>query len=196
MQYARHGHSCCNIADTYIMVSGSRKEVSSASQKVELYDSNQDDWLELQPINEGRHYHSSANFENNFIYIFGGIQNASKKYSNSVERLKFSMGTITTARWEKINMSDNSLYMHSSLPIAARQGAGMCQFSKEEIMIVGGFNGKFLPDYYTFKIDSSTGRFYNGQKFDRQNASQNLFPFQVPTVGDSAQRQVISIDWS
>ena len=47
----------------------------------------------------------------------------------------------------------------------------MCQFSKDEIMIVGGFNGKFLPDYYTFKIDSSTGRFLNGQKFERQNAS-------------------------
>jgi len=80
--------------------------VSSASQKVELYDSNQDDWLEIQQINEGRHYHSSANFENKFIYIFGGIQNASKKYSNSVEKLKFSMSTITTAKWEKINMSD------------------------------------------------------------------------------------------
>lgn len=62
MQYARHGHSCVGIADTYIMVSGSRKEVSQASHKVELYDSNQDEWIELQNINEGRHYHSSCNF--------------------------------------------------------------------------------------------------------------------------------------
>ena len=196
MQYARHGHSCCNIADTYILVSGSRKEVSSASQKVELYDSNQDEWIDLQNINEGRHYHSSANFENQFVYIFGGIQNASKKYSNSIERLKFSMSTIQTARWEKINMNDPGLYSGGSVPIAARQGAGMCQFSKDEIMIVGGFNGKFLPDYYTFSVDGSNGRFSNGQKRDRQNASQNLFPFQVPTVGDSASRQVMSIDWS
>jgi N-acetylneuraminic acid mutarotase len=73
MGYARHGHSCVGIADTYIMVSGSRKEVSQASQKVELYDTNQDEWMELQNINEGRHYHSSCNFENKFIYIFGGI---------------------------------------------------------------------------------------------------------------------------
>jgi hypothetical protein len=73
MQYARHGHSCVGIADTYIMVSGSRKEVSQASQKVELYDTNQDEWIDLQNINEGRHYHSSCNFQNQFVYIFGGI---------------------------------------------------------------------------------------------------------------------------
>ena len=178
------------------MVSGSRKEVSAASQKVEIYDSVQDDWLELKPINEGRHYHSSTNFENKYVYIFGGIQNASKKYSNSVERLQFSMATITTAKWEKINMIDNSLYAHGTPAIAARQGAGMCQFSPDEIMIVGGFNGKFLPDYYTFKIDHNSGRFFNGQKAERQNGNQNLFPFQVPTVGDSKNRQVLSIDWS
>jgi hypothetical protein len=47
MSYARHGHSCIGIADTYIMVSGSRKEVSQASQRVELFDSNQNEWMEL-----------------------------------------------------------------------------------------------------------------------------------------------------
>lgn len=93
-------------------------------------------------------------------------------------------------------MGDSSIYNNSVIPIAARQGAGMVQYSKDEIMIVGGFNGKFLPDYYTFKVDTKTGSFSGGQKFDRQNAGQNLFPFQVPTVGDSAARQVISIDWS
>lgn len=28
MKFARHGHSCCAIADRYILVSGSRKEVN------------------------------------------------------------------------------------------------------------------------------------------------------------------------
>ena len=28
MKYARHGHSVCAIADRYIMVSGSRKEIN------------------------------------------------------------------------------------------------------------------------------------------------------------------------
>jgi len=62
MAYARHGHSCCAIAERYILVSGSRKEVAAAAQRVELYDSQLDEWMELAQINEGRHYHSSCNF--------------------------------------------------------------------------------------------------------------------------------------
>lgn len=177
MQYARHGHSCVGIADTYIMVSGSRKEVSQASQKVELYDSNQDEWMELQNINEGRHYHSSCNFENKFIYIFGGIQNASKKYSNTIERLVFSLQTITQVKWTKISIGEQSFYQINQPVIAARQGAGMCQFSEDQILIVGGFNGRFLSDYYTFKIDPLQGHLSQGQKFLRQNPQNNLFPF-------------------
>ncbi|MFN9899945.1 MAG: Kelch repeat-containing protein [bacterium] len=37
--------------------------------------------------------------------------------------------------------------------ITARQGAGMCQLSKDEIIIVGGFNGKFLNDFYSITFD-------------------------------------------
>jgi len=33
-------------------------------------------------------------------------------------------------------------------------------------------------------------------KGERQNMSQTLFPFQVPTIGDTNLRQAISIDWS
>ena len=31
MRFARHGHSCCSVANRYIIVSGSRKEVNSAA---------------------------------------------------------------------------------------------------------------------------------------------------------------------
>jgi hypothetical protein len=78
MQFPRHGHSVTSIADRYILVSGSRKEVSLAAQKVELYDSHQDDWMELAMLQEGRHYHSSCNFGNKYIFVFGGIKNANK----------------------------------------------------------------------------------------------------------------------
>lgn len=98
MQYARHGHSLCTISDQYILVTGSRKEVSNASHKVELYDANNDEWMELSDINTGRHYHSSCNFDNKFIYLFGGIKNADKKYVNSIEMLPFSMGNFKN-RW-------------------------------------------------------------------------------------------------
>jgi hypothetical protein len=47
MNFARHGHSCCSILDRYIIVSGSRKEVNQAANKVELYDIQIDDWIEM-----------------------------------------------------------------------------------------------------------------------------------------------------
>jgi hypothetical protein len=197
MQYARHGHAVIGIADTYIMVSGSRKEVSGASQKVELYDTNQDEWMELQNLNEGRHYHSCANFENSFMYIFGGIQNQSKKYSNTIERLNFSLKGIATAKWVKIQIGDPSFYNPGQQPISARQGAGMCQFSEDEILIVGGFNGKFLQDFYTFKVNALNGTLSSGNKYTRDTKqNQVLFPFQVPTVGDTSLREALSVDWS
>ena len=73
MRYARHGHSCCAVANRYILVSGSRKEVNMAANRVEIYDSHIDEWMELARINEGRHYHSTCNLGNKYIYIFGGI---------------------------------------------------------------------------------------------------------------------------
>jgi len=146
MKYARHGHSCIAIADRYIMCSGSRKEVSQACQKVELYDSHIDEWIELSQIIDGRHYHSSCNFDNKFVFIFGGIQNSNKKYSSSIERLQFSLNNYNNP-WEKIDVS-RFMTRGPERGIPSRQGAGMCQFSKDEILIVGGFNGKYLPDYY------------------------------------------------
>lgn len=71
----------------------------------------------------------------------------------------------------------------------------MCQFSENQILIVGGFNGKFLSDYYLFNVEDE-GQLSQGQKYIRKNPSQNLFPFQVPTVGDTTRREALSIDWS
>jgi hypothetical protein len=73
MSYPRHGHSCCQVLDRYIIVSGSRKELDQAGSRVELYDIQIDDWIQMPQLKEGRHYHSSCNFNNKFIYVFGGI---------------------------------------------------------------------------------------------------------------------------
>ena len=71
----------------------------------------------------------------------------------------------------------------------------MCQLSHDEIMIVGGFNGKFLTDYYIIQVDQSNGNPKALNKFERVGMNQTLFPFQVPTIGDLSTRQAISIDW-
>ena len=174
LQYARHGHSLTSIAEKYIMVTGSRKEVSNASQKVELYDTVNDEWMELSDINTGRHYHSSCTFDNKFVFLFGGIKNSDKKYVNSIEKLSFTMNNFMN-KWEPINMNDAGLYINKSLPVPSRQGSGMTQFSPTEIMIMGGFNGKFMNDYYVMKVDGS-GYLNNISALTRNN-SLALFPF-------------------
>jgi hypothetical protein len=79
--------------------------------------------------------------------------------------------------------------------IIPRQGSGICQFTPSDIMIVGGFNGKFVTDFYTFTIDSQ-GNPTNGTQYRRQPGDPNLFPFQVPTIGNSQTQQAITVDWS
>ena len=81
--------------------------------------------------------------------------------------------------------------------LSARQGAGMCQISNEELIIVGGFNGKFLSDFYTIQLDQNNGQARNISKHENNkvNQQQTLFPFQVPTVGDPSRREAYSIDW-
>ena len=58
-------------------------------------------------------------------------------------------------------------------------------------MIVGGFNGKFLSDYYIVHLDESTGKPIDLSKFENEKQmmqGSTLFPFQVPTIGDTNQR--------
>ena len=193
MSFARHGHSCCTIMDRYIIVSGSRKEINGAAHRVELYDILIDEWLELPRINDGRHYHSSCHFGHKFVYIFGGIQNSNKKYSGSIERLAFDLTNLQRP-WDRVNLAAN---IKPNVQITARQGAGMCQVSDEEIVIVGGFNGKFLNDYYTLQYDPASGeprKIYRAENVS-MSGTFTLFPFQVPTLGDVKNKQAITVDW-
>ena len=70
-------------------MSGTRKDQEKSSESVECYDSQIDEWMELPKMNIGRHYHSSCNLNHKFVFVFGGIRNDQKKYSNRIERLKF-----------------------------------------------------------------------------------------------------------
>ena len=79
------------------------------------------------------------------MFVFGGIENKQKKYSSSIERLNLSFQNYNNP-WEKIILQRSQI-------IPARQGAGMTQLSADEILIVGGFNGKFLSDNTIIKLD-------------------------------------------
>ena len=50
MQYPRHGHSCCALGENYIVVTGSRKDISKAPFKTEIYSIYEDKWMEMGQI--------------------------------------------------------------------------------------------------------------------------------------------------
>ena len=69
--------------------------------------------MELPKINEGRHYHSSTNLNHKFVYVFGGIQNSNKKYSNTIERLRFEGSA--SPNWEMLNVRPDTAQILSNV---------------------------------------------------------------------------------
>ena len=51
MKYPRHGHSCCAMGEQFLIVTGSRKDVSKAQFKTEVYNAQQNVWMDLAPMN-------------------------------------------------------------------------------------------------------------------------------------------------
>ena len=84
------------------------------------------------------------------------------------------------------------LVVNSLALLTPRQGCGVCEVNngqQSEILIVGGFHGAFSNETFFFNTQNVTLRkAYNELK-------DNIFPFQVPTIADPANRSVITIDW-
>lgn len=138
LRFMRHGHSCCVIDNKFLMCTGSRKENEGAQFKCEQYNIDLDLWFDVPDLNEGRHYHTSCSFKGHVVYCFAGISNATKKYTNSIERYD----VITRQSWEKISLPPDQF--------KARQGLGCAQTNDNEIIVFGGFDGKFMKDALIF----------------------------------------------
>lgn len=164
MTFPRHGHSACAFGDSYIVVTGSRKDHGAACQKAEVYNVAQNSWTQLAPMNFGRHYHSSCSFNNQFVYVFCGIQNNTKKYFNSIERVNMQSALNNlNARWDVIQVSGGQMQ--------DRQGVGTAQIDPHNIMILGGFGGKYFRD--SWFLDTRT----NKLTANTQAVPQDLFAF-------------------
>ena len=143
MKFPRHGHSACWLGEKFIVVSGSRKEKNDSQTRVECYNSDLDLWFELPQLNVGRHYHSSCSFSDRFVYVFCGIANKTRKYINSIECLDNN----SKKQWV--------LFEPNNKVFPDRQGCGVCQRDSENILIFGGFSGRFLKDSYLFNVNTN-----------------------------------------
>ena len=71
--YPRHGHSVCAISDAFMVVTGTRKDVNRSAHRVEMFDLENNKWSEMPMMREGRYYHASCSFNNEWVYVFCGI---------------------------------------------------------------------------------------------------------------------------
>ena len=62
MVYPRHGHSVCAVSDAFMVVTGTRKDQNRAAHRVEMFDIENNKWIELPMMREGRYYHASCSF--------------------------------------------------------------------------------------------------------------------------------------
>ena len=107
-------------------------------------------------MNQGRHYHASCEFNNEFVYVFCGISNTTRRYMSTVERVnvKQSIQNLNT-QWEVIEIKDQG---GNNSQIAARQGLGAAQYDGESIMIMGGFGGKYFSESLALNCNTNVAQ--------------------------------------
>ena len=139
-------------------------------------------------MNQGRHYHASCEFNNEFVYVFCGISNTTRRYMSTVERVnvKQSIQNLNT-QWEVIDVKDVG---GNPSAVAARQGLGAAQYDGESIMIMGGFGGKYFSESLSLNCNTNTASKTQSQ------LPFTVFPFAVPTLSDGETLEVFTVDWT
>ena len=105
-----------------------------------MYNSDIDLWFEIADLNTGRHYHSSCAMNDRYVFVFCGIANQTRKYINTIEKFD----NQNRSKWTVINIQQKEF--------PDRQGCGVVQRDNKDILVFGGFSGKFLKDSYLFDI--------------------------------------------
>ena len=136
----------------------------------------------------GRHYHASCEFNNEWIYVVAGISNLTKRYIASIERLnvKQCLNNLNSL-WQEVEVRNE---FNALQPIQARQGLGAAQLNGDTILIMGGFGGKYFNE--SLSLNVTTGQAAK----TRMQMPCNCFPFAVPTVSDGEAGEIFTVDWS
>jgi N-acetylneuraminic acid mutarotase len=136
-----------------------------------------DMWWEIPDLNVARHYHSSCTFAEQYVYVFCGINNSTKKYLNSIERFDHK----NPGKWELID---------PGMILPVRQGCGTTYTGNNQIIIFGGYSARMLKDAYFFDVET-----HKVKPIPKQPVIE-IFSYQMPTLYDSASKKVYSADWS
>lgn len=142
MNRNRLWHSSCWLGEHQLVVTGGMVRAGTEIKITQSYDTSKVEWKQLPDINHGRMKHSSAAFNNNTIYIFGGLILKTGKFVNSIER--FVDGETS---WTIIESKGD--------PFIDQSGHKSIAIDSEFILIFGGANKKstfeFNPETFKFK---------------------------------------------
>lgn len=135
-----------------IMASGSEDHEKDIAASVEVYDMIKNDWIQVNSLNVGRHYHNCIQFEE-WVYCFGGRGTDDKTIFN-VERYnvhdRFLDGNEDTI-WETINILANQ---EPPLDILSRGrdklGLFKRPFGESEVIIIFGGDDGWTSETYQF----------------------------------------------
>lgn len=182
LKLPRHGHAICCLNDKFLIVTGSRLEKDGACRSVESYNIDVDLWFDMPMLNQGRYYHSSCGFNDQWVYVFCGISISSKKYFNSIERLD-TKAVGSNKVWQEMQLTNDSPNF------TVRQGCGSSQINNNEILVFGGFGGEFLKDCHLVRHSD-----FKLSKFPRE-PPMKIFAFQMPTLYDLQSGNMLTADW-
>lgn len=188
MQYPRHGHAVCALSDAFMIVTGTRKDQNRSAHRAELYDIDSNKWQELPQMREGRYYHASCAFKQEWIYVFCGISILKQHHHLfSIERLNIkSYFDGQQSLWEPI-ITTPQVDMFGAL--TPRQGCAAAQVSDDGILVIGGFgNQRYFKD--CLLLDTRTNHFNRDAHLPSE-----VFPFAVPTLADQNSGTCVTVDW-
>ena len=119
-------HSChgmLGILNNIYIISGSK------SKKVEKFDINNNNWVNLAELKESHIWPSCFEFNNNYIFVFGGRFNKNTKEDNIlIEKLDI---TNINNKWEQLKFNFNN---HTKLPF----NFGLIHISDNSFLLIGG----------------------------------------------------------
>jgi N-acetylneuraminic acid mutarotase len=160
----RNGHAIAVVGNSHLVVSGSRL---GSGDSCEMYDIGKNVWNQLPSLIQGRYYHSSCTFDNEFVYVFCGIEHSTKKYINTIERL--CVTDNGPAQWQNVEVKYGPGQQWPLL--TPRQGLGSCQIDNSRIMLIGGFaQGIYTNESFYFDVNSS-------EVTKAPNVPCDIFPF-------------------
>ena len=149
-------HGILGMGNYIYVISG------SLSKRVEKYDINNNSWENLNELNNIRIWPSCFEFNNKYIFVFGGIKNHSEENIIQIEKIDLSS---LENKWEKIDFNFGK-------EIKLRYNFGLINLMNNSFLIIGGKqyneNNNEINNSFRIKI--------NNKKLDIEKEQNLILP--------------------